>query len=115
VADPSRRLLYPAGVTTAWVRRRIPLLIAVLGLQAAQAAAPDVDALRQSYAGEYEFVGGSAERSAVPAAVERSVDGMFFIARGIAYDRLLKSSQVCDRYTIDFGGGRVSVAGSCRT
>jgi len=115
VADPSRRLLYPAGVTTAWVRRRIPLLIAVLGLQAAQAAAPDVDALRRSYAGEYEFVGGSAERSAVPAAVERSVDGMFFIARGIAYDRLLKSSQVCDRYTIDFGGGRVSVAGSCRT
>jgi hypothetical protein len=78
-------------------------------------ATPDLDALRSRYAGEYEFAGGAAERSSVPAAVERSVDGMFFIARGIAYDRLLKSSQVCDRYTLDFGASRVSVAGSCRT
>jgi hypothetical protein len=103
-------------VTIARAHRRISLLVIALGaLQPARAAAPDVDALRRSYSGEYEFIGGSAERSAVPAAVERSVDGMFFIARGIAYARLLKSSQVCDRYTLEFGGGRVSVAGSCRT
>ena len=116
MADPSGRLLYPAGVSNAWARLRIPLIvIALSALRAAQAAPPDVEALRSRYAGEYEFAGGSAERSSVPAAVERSVDGMFFIARGIAYDRLLKSSQVCDRFTLDFGGGRVSVAGSCRT
>lgn len=109
-------MLYPAGVTTAWTRRRIPLLvIALSALQAARAAAPDLDALRRRYSGEYEFSGGSAERSAVPAAVERSVDGMFFIARGIAYDRLLKSSQVCERYTFELDASRVSVAGSCRT
>ncbi len=103
-------------MTTARVHRRIPLLvIALLAHDAAGAAVPDLDALRSRYAGEYEFIGGSAERASVPAAVERSVDGMFFIARGIAYDRLLKSSQVCERYTLDFGASRVSVAGSCRT
>ena len=76
---------------------------------------PDLDALRRSYAGEYLFVGGNAERAGVPAAVERSVDGMFFIARGIAYDRLLKSSEICARYTFEPGAGSISVAGSCRT
>jgi hypothetical protein len=65
-------------------------------------------------AGEYVFVGGSAERASVPAAVERSVDGMFFIARGIAYDRLLKNCEVCARYTIAFSAGNVSVAGPCQ-
>lgn len=93
-----------------------PISLLVLALLAHHPArASELDALRGRYAGEYEFVGGSAERASVPAAVERSVDGMFFIARGIAYDRLLKSSQVCERYTLDLGAGRVSVAGSCRT
>ena len=77
---------------------------------AAEPGAPDLDALRRRYGGEYEFVGGSAERASVPAAVERSVQGMFFIARGIAYDRLLQSSQVCDHYTFDLGAGSISVA-----
>jgi len=103
-------------VSTAWAHRWILLLVVVPTLHAiAETAATDLDALRRRYAGEYEFIGGQAERSSVPAAVERSVDGMFFIARGIAYDRLLKSSQVCDRYTFDFGGGSNTVAGSCRT
>jgi hypothetical protein len=76
--------------------------------------ATDVDELRRRYAGEYLFVGGAAERALVPAAVERSVDGMFFIARGIAYDRLLRNCEVCARYTLALGGGNISVAGSCQ-
>ena len=94
------------------------MLVALAALHGPDAtaadAAPDGDQLRRRYAGEYLFVGGSAERALVPAAVERSVDGMFFIARGIAYDRLLKSCEICSRYTMGFGGGNVSVAGSCR-
>jgi len=107
-------------VCIAWTHRCIPLIVvAASALHASHAVAepgaPDLDGLRRRYAGEYEFVGGSAERASIPAAVERSVDGMFFIARGIAYNRLLESSQVCDRYTFDFGAGSISVAGSCRT
>ena len=104
-----------------WPRRRwIPLIVVAASAlhapdTAAEPGAPDLDALRRRYGGEYEFVGGSAERASVPAAVERSVQGMFFIARGIAYDRLLQSSQVCDHYTFDLGAGSISVAGSCRT
>ncbi len=103
-------------MSIASARRWITLLVVVPALHAtAEPGATELDALRRRYAGEFEFAGGQPERSAVPAAVERSVDGMFFIARGIAYDRLLKSSQVCDRYTLDFGRGSVTVAGSCRT
>lgn len=98
-------------------RRWIPLIIVAVSAAstAARTEAPELEALRRRYAGEYLFVGGEAERASVPAAVEHSVDGMFFIARGIAYDRLLKSSEVCSRYVFDFGGGSISVAGSCRT
>jgi hypothetical protein len=101
--------------STSWGRRVTLIAVAVCALRAAHAAAPDLDALRRRYAGDYEFAGGSVERSSVPAAVERSVEGMFFIARGIAYDRLLKSSQVCERYTLELGEERISVSGSCRT
>lgn len=98
---------------------RLALVVAALGaLHAGHSVAaedgPAVDELRQRYAGEYRFVGGGAERALIPAAVERSVDGMFFIARGIAYDRLLRTCEICSSYTLGFGGGNVSVAGPCQ-
>jgi len=96
--------------------RRWPSLVLLLStLHAAAADAPDLDDLRRRYTGEFFFAGGATERAGVPAAVERSVDGMFFISRGIAYDRLLRSAEVCASYKLDFGGGNFSVAGSCRT
>lgn len=111
-------MLYPAAVTFC-DRRWLPLVVVLAALQTTRATespgAPDLDALRRRYTGEYLFAGGAAERSGVPAAVERSVDGMFFIARGIAYDRLLKSSEICASYRFDLGGEKTSVAGSCRT
>jgi steroid 5-alpha reductase family enzyme len=108
----------PALVPWPWRRARggLALVVAALGTfgAAASQAAPPAEDLRQRWAGEYLFVGGAAERAAVPAAVERSVDGMFFIARGIAYDRLLKNCDVCARYTLGFSGGNLSVAGPCQ-
>ena len=102
-----------------WPRpgRGAALLLAALGALAAPssaAEAPVPEELRQRYAGEYLFAGGSGERALVPAAVERSVDGMFFIARGIAYDRLLKNCEICARYTVAFSGGNTSVSGPCQ-
>ena len=102
-----------------WPRRRLALAVVALGAlhapdSSAAADAPDLDALRHRYAGEYRFVGGAAERALVPAAVERSVDGMFFIARGIAYDRLLRTCEICASYTVGFGNGNISVAGPCQ-
>jgi hypothetical protein len=73
-----------------------------------------IDELQRRYAGEYLFAGGDAERAQIPAAVERSVDGMFFISRGIAYQRLLKTCEICSRYSLAFGAGNVTVAGSCQ-
>jgi hypothetical protein len=95
----------------------IPVLAAtVIALRGALAAgnASDADELRRRFAGEYLFVGGAPERALVPAAVDRSVDGMFFIARGIAYDRLLKNCEICARYSLALGGGTISVGGSCQ-
>jgi hypothetical protein len=89
------------------------MVIALRGGLAAGAAA-DADELRRRLVGDYLFVGGSAERALVPAAVERSVDGMFFIARGIAYDRLLRNCEICSRYTLALGEGTISVGGSCQ-
>src|SRR5262245_43575113 len=89
------------------------MLITIRGALAA-GDATDGDELRRRFGGEYLFVGGAPERALVPAAVERSVEGMFFIARGIAYDRLLKSCEICSRHSLALGGGTISVAGSCR-
>lgn len=111
-------VLYPAAVPLS-ARRWLPLVVVLSALQATHATespgAADLDELRRRYDGEYVFAGGANERAAVPAAVERSVDGMFFIARGIAYDRLLKSSEICASYRFDLGAEKLSVAGSCRT
>jgi hypothetical protein len=111
-------VLYPAVVTLR-DRRWLPLVVVLAALETTYAtespSAPDVDTLRRRYTGEYLFAGGAAERAAVPAAVEHSVDGMFFIARSIAYDRLLKSSEICASYRFDLGGEKISIAGSCRT
>ena len=104
--------------TRPWLRRLGVLLAGLATLQAAPAAPADggldIDELRRRYAGEYQFIGGANERALVPAAVERSVDGMFFIARGIAYDRLVRTCEICSSYTIAFGGGNISVAGPCQ-
>ncbi len=104
-----------AGPTRRW----LPLVVTLLGTvespgKADTDGAPSVDELRDRYSGEYLFVGGATERALVPAAVERSVDGMFFIARGIAYDRLLRTCEICSSYTLGFGGGNISVAGPCQ-
>lgn len=93
------------------------LLLAVLsGLFAPQAHAADAgpDELRQRYAGDWRYSGDSAERAAVPAAVERSVDGMFFIARGIAYDRLIHVCEICSTYRVRFTAGEVEVGSPCQ-
>lgn len=93
----------------------LPLLAVIaIAFQAAAGDATDAGELRRRLAGEYLFVGGASERALVPAAVERSVNGMFFIARGIAYDRLLRNCEICSRYSLALGGGTISVGGSCQ-
>jgi hypothetical protein len=94
-------------------------LLPVLGLLVSASAmasgpSPSIEELRQHYAGEWRFSGGSAERAAVPAAVERSVDGMFFISRGIAYDRLIHVCEVCATYSLSFSKGEVEVSSPCQ-
>jgi hypothetical protein len=90
------------------------LLVCAVAGGRALADAPDADALRQRYSGQWRFIGGAAERDAVPAAVERSVDGMFFISRGIAYDRLIKVCEICRTINLSFEGGQVTVASPCQ-
>jgi hypothetical protein len=107
------RIALPRGRRARWIPVLAVMVIALRGALAA-GAATDADELRRRLAGEYLFVGGPAERALVPAAVERSVEGMFFIARGIAYDRLLRNCEICSRYTLALGGGTISVGGSCR-
>jgi hypothetical protein len=97
-------------------RASVRALWAVSALLAlpAVASAPSVEELHQRFAGEWHFAGGSAERATVPAAVERSVDGMFFISRGIAYDRLIHVCEVCASYTLSFQSGEVEVQSPCQ-
>jgi hypothetical protein len=107
------------SLPSARASRSLSLLVAALcGLQAPDPAvageAADADDPRPRFAGEYLYAGGDAERALIPAAVERSVHGMFFIARGIAYDRLLRTCEVCTRYALSFDGGSISVAGPCQ-
>jgi hypothetical protein len=92
------------------------LLCGAALLAAAPAGASPLDAgeLPQRYAGEYRFVGGTTERESIPAALERSVDGMFFISRGIAYDRLLHVCEICSSYRLGFTAAQVTVGGPCQ-
>ncbi len=87
---------------------------ALLATALAGASPLDAGELGQRYAGEYRFSGGTTERESIPAAVERSVDGMFFISRGIAYDRLMQVCEICSRYHLGFTDAQVTVAGPCR-
>lgn len=109
----------PPVRTTAGRGAAAGLLAAAVAVSAAVAGAePDGGAseaeLRQRYAGEYRFIGGAPERAGVPAAVERSVDGMFFISRGIAYDRLLRNCEICSSYALSFTASQVIVSGPCQ-
>jgi hypothetical protein len=93
------------------------VLLAALGtLVAARAQAVDggPEELRPRYAGEWRFSGDAAQRAAVPAAVEHSVDGMFFIARGIAYDRLIHVCEICSSYRVRFTPGEVEIQSPCQ-
>jgi hypothetical protein len=89
-------------------------LLGTLLAAPAHAEAPGLEELRQRYAGAYRFSGDATERERVPEAVERSVDGMFFIARGIAYDRLLHVCEICSSYTLSFSHGAVEVRSPCQ-
>jgi hypothetical protein len=89
-------------------------LLGALLAEPARAEAPRLEELRQRYAGAYRFSGGATEREKVPEAVERSVDGMFFISRGIAYDRLLHVCEICTSYTLSFSDGAVEVRSPCQ-
>jgi hypothetical protein len=106
------RIALPCGRRALWIPVLAVMVIAHRGLAAE--GATDANELRRRFAGEYLFVGGAPERALVPAAVERSVDGMFFIARGIAYDRLLRNCEICSRYSLALRGGSISVGGSCQ-
>jgi hypothetical protein len=89
-------------------------VVAALWAASAFASAPSIEELRQQYAGEWRFSGDAAERATVPAAVERSVDGMFFVSRGIAYNRLLQVCEICGTYTLRFVAGEVEVQSPCQ-
>jgi hypothetical protein len=96
-----------------------PRTLAALALLAsfslrAHADAPSVEELEKRFTGDYRFVGGEAEKKTVPAAVEHSVDGMFFISRGIAYDRLIRVCEVCSSYRLSFTSGVVDVRSPCQ-
>lgn len=91
----------------------LALFGALLALPAL-AETPGLEELRQRYAGVYRFSGGATEREKVPEAVERSVDGMFFISRGIAYDRLLHVCEICSSYTLSFSNGAVEIRSPCQ-
>jgi hypothetical protein len=93
------------------------VFLAVLGTwwaASAQATDGGVEELRARYAGQWRFSGDASERAAVPAAVEHSVDGMFFISRGIAYDRLIHVCEICTPYTLSFADGEVEVRSPCQ-
>jgi hypothetical protein len=94
--------------------RHLALAVSALLAARGQAQASSAEELRQRYTGDYVYSGGAEERRQVPAAVERSVEGMFFIARGIAYDRLLHVCEVCASYTLSFSGGELAVSGPCQ-
>jgi len=96
-------------------RSAFTALCALLTTALAEASPPlDTAELRQRYTGQYRFAGGTTEREGIPAAVERSVDGMFFISRGIAYDRLMHVCEVCTTYRLSFTDSEVTVAGPCQ-
>jgi hypothetical protein len=75
---------------------------------AAAPAPPAVDP-HVLYAGSYSFVGGDRERNAINAAIERATDGLNFIIRPIANDRIRGASPVPGAVTIRFPPGQVEV------
>ena len=62
-------------------------------------------ALRARFEGTFLFEGGDSERRGVNRAIERAIDGMFFIAKPIARGRLRDKNHVLGFVGFHFHGG----------
>lgn len=74
------------------------------------AGAPVPAELSQRFAGTYVYAGGDEERAAVARAIDRAVEDMSFLTRGIARSALMERAAIRESYTIFFDeAGRVAV------
>lgn len=75
------------------------------------APAPAND-VRERLGGTFSYAGGAAQRAGIEAAIDRSLDGMFFVAKPIARSKLRSSTQVKDSIGFAFAGGFVTSTAS---
>src|SRR5688572_24793778 len=60
-------------------------------------------------AGEYQHAGGDGDQRALEAAIDRTVSGMLWIARGVARSRLRETNQIPRSLRIARAGERVKI------
>jgi len=60
--------------------------------------------------GTYEHVGGEEDVTARDAAIEATVEGVFFLGRGLAREKLLVAAAIDDRIVVKRQGGTIEVA-----
>jgi len=61
--------------------------------------------IRTLFSNSFIFVGGAKERTALDEAIERSLDGMIFIAKPIARPKLRKASRILPSFSFEFPEG----------
>lgn len=76
---------------------------------AAPAPAPSP---RDRFAGSFTFGGAEAEKKARVAAIEKSVDGIFFAVRGIAKGKVETKTVIRQDIGFSFAGGNITTTSS---
>jgi hypothetical protein len=71
------------------------------------APAPDPHA---TYAGTFSYVGGQRETTELDHAIDRAVDGMFFVAAAVARGRLHGKNPVYNHVALQFPSGQIAIA-----
>lgn len=82
-------------------------LIAILAVVSPRAALADDD--RARFAASFRYVGTSAEQAARKTAIDRGIDSLFFMIRGIARSRLSEGTKIEPWVNFSFEDEKVRV------
>lgn len=87
-------------------------LLAMSVVNPLPAAAADSAPSQDRFAGTYTFAGGESQRAGVETAIDKAIDGMFFLAKPIARGKLHDKTEIKTSIGFAFAGGKITSTAS---
>jgi hypothetical protein len=88
---------------------RMSLVLFLATSFSALAQTSAIPTLRETLGGTWVYSGGDADRRSLDAALDHSVEGYFFLARGSARSQVASRNEIRRSITVSLESGRVTV------